>query len=45
MAKGAIPGQGQPIDSSTDLLWRDNEIFAEVLAKLFSMAYQLTLML
>ena len=34
MAKGAIPGQGQPIDSSTDLLWRDNEIFAEVFSKI-----------
>ena len=29
-AKGKIPGQGQPIDASTDLFWRNNENFAEV---------------
>lgn len=31
--KGKIPGQGQPIDASTDLFWRDNKNFAEVFSK------------
>ena len=35
MAKGGrIPGQGQPIDAATDLLWRDNVNFAEVFSKI-----------
>ena len=35
MAKGGkIPGQGQPIDAATDLLWRDNANFAEVFSKI-----------
>lgn len=28
-----IPGQGQPVDAATDLLWRDNNNFAEVFSK------------
>lgn len=31
--KGKIPGQGQPVDASTDLFWRDNQNFAEVFSK------------
>jgi hypothetical protein len=31
--KGKIPGQGQPVDASTDLFWRDNKNFAEVFSK------------
>ena len=37
--KGKIPGQGQPVDASTDLFWRDNKNFAEVFSKAVFMGF------